>query len=86
MKRIALFSMIALLTACSLFRTETSDTDIWKAKKNAASINACGCLSWLGAACSYRHENPTEFTTTARLCEIFLKDYTNAPYGVKQSV
>ena len=43
-----------------------------------------GCLSWLGAACSYRHENPTEFTTITRLCEIFLKDYANAPYGVKQ--
>ncbi|MBP3340365.1 MAG: hypothetical protein J6L47_01725, partial [Alphaproteobacteria bacterium] len=33
---------------------------------------------WLGAACSYRHENPTEFTAITRLCEIFLKDYTNA--------
>lgn len=38
------------------------------------------CKMWLGAACSYRHENPTEFTTIARLCEIFLKDYTNASY------
>lgn len=33
-------------------------------------------------ACSYRHENPTGFTTIARLCKIFLKDYANAPYGV----
>ena len=24
-------------------------------------------------------DGPTEFTTIARLCEIFLKDYTNAP-------
>lgn len=39
MKRIALFSMIALLTACSLFRTETSDTDIWKAKKNTECMD-----------------------------------------------
>lgn len=36
--------------------------------------------SWLGTACSYRRENPTGFTTIARLCEIFLKDYTNASY------
>ena len=39
---------------------------------------------WLGAACSYRHENPTEFTTITRLCKFFLKDSANAPYGVKQ--
>ena len=39
MKRIALFSMIALLSACSLFRTETSDTDIWKAKKNTECMD-----------------------------------------------
>ena len=39
MKRIALFSMIALLSACSLFRTETSDTDMWKAKKNTECMD-----------------------------------------------
>ncbi|MFQ6744694.1 MAG: hypothetical protein ACLRFN_01810, partial [Alphaproteobacteria bacterium] len=37
------------------------------------------CKKWLGAACLYRHENATEFTAITRLCEIFLKDYTNAP-------
>ena len=41
---------------------------------------------FVGAACSYRHKNPTEFTAITRLCEIFLKDYANAPYGVKQSI
>jgi hypothetical protein len=28
---------------------------------------------WLGAACSYRHENPTEFEHLGILAEIFLK-------------
>jgi len=42
------------------------------------NVNGCGPTQ-LGMACSYRHENPTEFTTITRLCEIFLKDYTNAP-------
>ena len=29
---------------------------------------------WLGAACSYRHENPTEFDRLGILTEIFLKN------------
>ena len=41
---------------------------------------------WLGAACSYRHENPTEFTIITRVCEIFLKDYANAPYVVNNMI
>lgn len=34
-----------------------------KLRKKAASINACGCLSWLGSACDYRDEFPEEFAT-----------------------
>jgi hypothetical protein len=44
------------------------------------------CKMWLGAACSYRRENPTEFTAIARLCEVFLKDYANAPQGVNNDI
>ena len=29
---------------------------------------------WLGVACSYRDENPTEFEHLSTLCEIFLRD------------
>ena len=37
-------------------------------------LKSNGYLTWLGSACSYRHENPTEFANISRLCEIFLKD------------
>ena len=53
-------------------------------KPFAQMLETKGCLSWLGATCSYRHETPDEFTTITRLCKFFLKDYANAPYGVKQ--
>ena len=29
---------------------------------------------WLGAACSYRHENPTEFEHLGTVAEIFLQN------------
>ena len=43
-------------------------------KPFAQMLETKGCLSWLGAACSYRHENPTEFDRLSTLCEIFLCD------------
>lgn len=35
--------------------------------------------SWLGAACSYRHENPTEFERLGRVAGIFMKNWVTAP-------
>jgi hypothetical protein len=36
------------------------------------------CKMWLGAACSYRHENPTEFKNLSIVCEVILRDCRKA--------
>ena len=44
-------------------------------------LKSNGYLTWLGMACSYRRENPDDFTSLGRICEIFLNNWLNTPYS-----
>ena len=39
------------------------------------------CDSWLEITRVYRVENPDDFTSLGRICEIFLNNWLNTPYG-----
>lgn len=40
-----------------------------------------GRIPWLEITRAYRVENPDDFTSLGRICEIFLNNWLNTPYG-----
>lgn len=44
-------------------------------------LKSNGYLSWLDITRTYRVENPDDFTNLGRVCEIFLNNWMNTPYG-----
>ena len=39
------------------------------------------CKMWLDITHAYRVENPDDFISLGRVCEIFLNNWMNTPYG-----
>ncbi len=48
-----------------------------KVKKNRRNLRK----SWLEITRTYRVENPDDFISLGRACEIFLNNWMNTPYG-----
>nr|MBQ0091553.1 hypothetical protein [Candidatus Enterousia merdequi] len=64
--------LIKMLT--SNFFIDGCNVQISLKKSLETIVNFKGCPTWLEITRSYRAENPEEFTSLGRVCEIFLKN------------
>ena len=64
--------IIKLLTSNCL--VDRKNVVITIKKPFAQMLETKGCLSWLEITRAYRVENPDDFTSLGRMCELFLRN------------